>query len=67
MPIKLLIVVTTYQSVVTILETKLNLLLQNPDFHVSVASSANDLNDDRALNCPFFPFIFPGTLRYSRT
>ena len=63
MPIKLLIVVTTYQSVVTILETKLNLLLQNPDFHVSVASSANDLNDDRALNCPFFPIHIPRNIK----
>ena len=66
MPINLLVVVTTYQSVVTILDAKLNLLLQNPDFRVSVVSSDNDLNDNRKLNCPFFPIHIPRTINIFR-
>jgi glycosyltransferase involved in cell wall biosynthesis len=63
MKIKLLIIVTSYQSVVTILESKIALLAQNQEVDVSVASSDDDQNENRKTACVFFPVQSPRTIQ----
>jgi len=50
MKIKLLQIATTYQSLVTILDTKLGLLAQNPDIELHVASAFEDPDEKRVTH-----------------
>jgi glycosyltransferase involved in cell wall biosynthesis len=57
------IVTTAYQSVVTILDSKLRILSSQPDFEVIVASSGKDREETRIPAVPFFPIPIPRTIR----
>jgi|WetSurMetagenome_2_1015567.scaffolds.fasta_scaffold155135_1 glycosyltransferase involved in cell wall biosynthesis len=61
--IKLLVVVTAYQSVVTILDSKLRILSQQPEFNVIVVSSNKEIDENRIPAVPFIPIPISRAIR----
>jgi glycosyltransferase involved in cell wall biosynthesis len=59
----LCIIATAYQSVVTILDSKLRILSQQPEFEVIVVSSKKEIDEDRIPAVPFFPIPIPRAIR----
>ncbi|MBL8025216.1 MAG: glycosyltransferase family 4 protein [Fibrobacteres bacterium] len=60
--IKVLKLVTTYQSVVTILDAKLALLEKSPGIDLYVASSKEDQKESRICHGQFFEVFIPRTI-----
>ena len=60
--IKLLKIVTTYQSVVTILDAKLALLDKTTDIDLFIASSREDTKESRQCHGKFFEVFIPRTI-----
>ncbi|OGJ90840.1 MAG: hypothetical protein A2268_09335 [Candidatus Raymondbacteria bacterium RifOxyA12_full_50_37] len=61
--IKLLKLVTSYQSVITILDSKLSLLAQTPGIDLHVASSFEDPDEQRKAKGTFTHIDIPRTIR----
>lgn len=60
---RLLVIATAYQSIVTILDSKLKVLAKHPSYDVCAASSEKEPDEDRKPAVVFFPVPIPRTIR----
>jgi len=63
MKYRLLVVATAYQSIVTILDSKLKILARHPSFDVCAASSEEEPGEERKPAVVFFPVHIPRAIR----
>ncbi len=63
---RLLVIATAYQSMVTILDTKLKMLSMHPQFEIFAASTDKEPGENRIPAIPFFPVAIPRNIRISQ-